>query len=202
MSDLEVERGQDRRVKRTRSAIVSAFNRLILERGYDALTPGHVAEAADVGRSTFYEHFRGLDGVLAETLSGVLAPLADGCFETAPTEAARRAVAHIWQNRRTARALLSGAAQPIVQRTLAEYFLVLLRRRPADLAGRAMLEPELMAQQLAAGQLAILAAWLSGRSVHTAAEIADAMQVSGRAVVVALGGGFAGKMGGLVEGGR
>jgi AcrR family transcriptional regulator len=188
MSDVALERGQDRRVKRTRSAIVSAFNRLILERGYDALTPGDVAAAADVGRSTFYEHFRGLDGLLAEALARVLAPLADNCFEREPTAAARQAVAHLWENRRTARALLSGTAQAIVQRSLAEYFVALLRRGTADLAARPMLEPELMAQQLAAGQLAILAAWLSGRSAHTSVEIADAMHVSGRAVIVALGG--------------
>jgi AcrR family transcriptional regulator len=186
MSEAAAEQSQDRRVKRTRSAIVSAFNRLILERGFDALTPGDVAEAANVGRSTFYEHYRGLDGLLAETLTGVLAPLADGCFAREPTAAARLAVAHIWENRRLAQALLSGTAQAIVQRSLAEYFVVLLRRRQADLAGRPLLEPALIAQALAAGQLAILAAWVSGRSAHTAAEIADAIQLSGRAVVVAL----------------
>src|ERR1700722_18718403 len=105
---------QDRRARRTRSAIVMAFNRLFLERGYASLKSDDVAAAADVGRSTFYQHFRSMDDLLAETLAPVLAPLAEGCFEPQQQEAARRAVEHIWENRRHARLLLGDDVRAIV----------------------------------------------------------------------------------------
>ena len=177
----------DRRVRRTRAAIVSAFNRLILDRGYASLTPGAVAAAADVGRSTFYEHFRGLDDVLALTLGPLLSPLANACFEETLPNAAGQVVEHLWANRRLARALLAGEAHAVVSRCFAALFTAALVR-----AGRAgdkpLLEPELIALQLAAGQLALLDAWLSGRTAHSAPEISHALHVGGRASVQALTG--------------
>ena len=104
----------DRRVRRTQSAIVSAFNRLILERGYNSLTPSDVAAAADVGRSTFYKHFGGIDDLLSKTLGSLLAPLARGCCEPQPSEEALHIVEHVWENRKIAHILFNGEAQPIV----------------------------------------------------------------------------------------
>lgn len=47
----------DRRVARTREALHAALIRLILARGYDAVTVEDICEEANVGRSTFYAHF-------------------------------------------------------------------------------------------------------------------------------------------------
>jgi AcrR family transcriptional regulator len=47
----------DRRVRKTRAALRSAFVSLVLERGYDAVTVEDLAERADVARATFYAHF-------------------------------------------------------------------------------------------------------------------------------------------------
>ena len=109
----------DRRARRTRAAIRRAFNRLILERGYASLTSSGIAEAADIGRSTFYEHYRGVDDLLAKTLGGLLAPLASGCFEPSAPEEARRVVEHIWENRRLAQVLFKDETQAIVLRSTA-----------------------------------------------------------------------------------
>jgi AcrR family transcriptional regulator len=48
----------DRRVRRTRHALRHALLELILEKGYDRVTVEEIIERADVGRSTFYAHFR------------------------------------------------------------------------------------------------------------------------------------------------
>ena len=176
----------DRRVRRTRSAIVSAFNRLILERGYASLTTGDVAAAADVGRSTFYEHFRGIDDLMAQTLGAVLAPLASGCFEPHPPQEAHRLVEHVWENRRLAHILLKGEAQPIVLRSLTAQFEAILTHVLTDPGAKPILAPDLIALQLAASQLALLGAWVSGRSGHSAQEIAAALHASGRASALAL----------------
>jgi len=48
----------DRRVLRTRRALQDALIQLILEKGYDAVTIEEITDRADLGRTTFYLHFR------------------------------------------------------------------------------------------------------------------------------------------------
>jgi AcrR family transcriptional regulator len=49
----------DRRVARTRATLHHALLRLIIKRGYDAISVQDICEAADMGRSTFYAHYTG-----------------------------------------------------------------------------------------------------------------------------------------------
>lgn len=48
----------DRRVRRTRHALQKALISLILEKGYDAVTIEEITDRADLGRTTFYLHFK------------------------------------------------------------------------------------------------------------------------------------------------
>ena len=71
-------RKQDRRTARTRTALMSAFVDLMLTRGYPDVSVEDVAARADVGRSTFYLHFRSKEDILKQSLtrpSAVLAAL-------------------------------------------------------------------------------------------------------------------------------
>lgn len=54
----------DRRVERTRRTLHEALIRLIVRKGYDALTVQEIIDEADVGRATFYAHYRGKDDLL------------------------------------------------------------------------------------------------------------------------------------------
>lgn len=54
----------DRRVRRTRDNLHRALIELMIERGYDRVTVSDVIERADVGRSTFYAHYRDKDDLL------------------------------------------------------------------------------------------------------------------------------------------
>jgi AcrR family transcriptional regulator len=54
----------DRRVARTRRTLHEALIRLIMRKGYDALTVQEIIDEADVGRATFYAHYRGKDDLL------------------------------------------------------------------------------------------------------------------------------------------
>jgi AcrR family transcriptional regulator len=47
----------DRRVQRTRTALLIALLDLIVEKGYEDVTVQEIADRANVGRSTFYTHF-------------------------------------------------------------------------------------------------------------------------------------------------
>jgi AcrR family transcriptional regulator len=54
----------DRRVRRTRESLRSALVSLIEEKGYDRITVQDIIDRADVGRSTFYAHYRDKDDLL------------------------------------------------------------------------------------------------------------------------------------------
>src|SRR6185503_20627146 len=51
----------DRRVQRTREVLQKALIELISERGYDAITIRDIVDRANVGRTTFYLHYRSKD---------------------------------------------------------------------------------------------------------------------------------------------
>lgn len=54
----------DRRVRKTREALYSAFISLVIERGYDTVSVQDIIDTADVGRTTFYAHFKTKDELL------------------------------------------------------------------------------------------------------------------------------------------
>ena len=53
----------DRRVRRTRRLLRDACIALILEKGYETITVEEITERADVGRTTFYMHYRDKEDV-------------------------------------------------------------------------------------------------------------------------------------------
>lgn len=58
----------DRRVRRTTHALRHAMLELVVEKGYERMTVADVIERADVGRSTFYSHYRDKEDLF---LSGI-----------------------------------------------------------------------------------------------------------------------------------
>ena len=59
-----MEKTMDRRQRKTREAILSAFTELLSKKKYDKITVGEIIERADVGRATFYAHFETKDFLL------------------------------------------------------------------------------------------------------------------------------------------
>ena len=55
---------EDRRIGRTRRMMHEALMALIVEKGYESVTVQDILDRADVGRSTFYAHFRHKDELL------------------------------------------------------------------------------------------------------------------------------------------
>jgi AcrR family transcriptional regulator len=66
----------DRRVRRTRELLRNAFLSLIAEKGYDRITVQDILDRADVGRSTFYAHYRDKEDLLRAGFDDIRAALA------------------------------------------------------------------------------------------------------------------------------
>ncbi|MEP7136786.1 MAG: TetR/AcrR family transcriptional regulator [Chloroflexota bacterium] len=63
---------KDRRSQRTRQLLSDALVGLIREKGYSAITVSDIIERANVGRSTFYAHFRDKDDLFVGELDRVI----------------------------------------------------------------------------------------------------------------------------------
>jgi len=66
------QRGQahvtDRRVQKTQGLLREALHSLIAEKPYDAIVVKEILDRANVGRSTFYTHFRDKDELLVSSI--------------------------------------------------------------------------------------------------------------------------------------
>jgi AcrR family transcriptional regulator len=161
----------DRRVQKTRAALLTSFNELMRSRGLEAISAADIAAHANVGRSTFYEHFDGKDDILAQSVAEVLTPLADCCVEPVFAEKLGALLEHFWQNRQMARPLMSGRRYLHLCKQLGD---MIAERLSAD----GLFPRALVAQQLAHGQLALIQGWLTGRHAATAEAVAKKLHAS------------------------
>lgn len=73
---MKRQRREDRRVARTKRQLRDALMELILEKGYDGVTIEDVTERADLGRTTFYLHYKDKEELLISSLEAVFDELA------------------------------------------------------------------------------------------------------------------------------
>jgi AcrR family transcriptional regulator len=78
----------DRRVRRTRQALTHALVELVLEKRYRRITVQDLLDRADVGRSTFYAHYRSKDDLLLRSFEAML-ELLDGALDRDPPSTRR-----------------------------------------------------------------------------------------------------------------
>lgn len=58
----------DRRVNRTKKMLREALMSLVLEKGFEAVTVEDITERADLGRTTFYLHYKDKEELLLESI--------------------------------------------------------------------------------------------------------------------------------------
>jgi AcrR family transcriptional regulator len=153
---------EDRRVLRSRQALIDAFQALVVERPYDEIKVGDVIEKAGVGRSTFYEHYQNKDDLLRAAVGGAIESLAN--MTTSRHEPQRLSfwIGNLWDSRKLGRVLLSGQAGVYLIRALASE----IEPRITDAARNAgMIKPppaKLVALQMAEAELGLIHHWLQG----------------------------------------
>ncbi|KRA54487.1 hypothetical protein ASD77_07760 [Pseudoxanthomonas sp. Root65] len=178
-----LEPNEDPRRRRTRQDLMAAFFSLVLSQRYHEIRVGDVLARSGVSRSTFYEHFRNKDELLAASLEGPFQTLAHLVGERADVNKVCAILEHFWQNRALARSLFQGAALRIVRSTLVVHVENTLS--PAQ-RSRLRIPARLAAHGLADGLFSPVVAWLLGEAKCSAQELAVALQLSTAAATRAL----------------
>ncbi|NPV86322.1 MAG: TetR/AcrR family transcriptional regulator [Anaerolineae bacterium] len=87
MRPLSAPQHTDRRKARTRRMLREALFALMLEKGYETITIEDITERADVGRTTFYLHYKDKEELLLESIESIALDLKeqiDRSVQTAP----------------------------------------------------------------------------------------------------------------------
>jgi AcrR family transcriptional regulator len=177
---------RDRRVERTRSALLSAFRALLLENRFELVSVGDIAARARVSRSTLYEHFAGKDALLASSIATPFAVLADVLRVGHDSSKLVILLDHFWQNRPLARAIFLGAVRRKTVPVLVGLIEARLRADGLARRGALILPMRLASVQLAEMLLAPVMAWLLGESRCTSAVLAASLHRSAGAALHAL----------------
>ena len=91
----------DRRQRKTREAIFSAFTDLLRQERYSRITVQQIIERADIGRTTFYSHFETRDDVLRSLCEAIFThvfsddPGREKTHDFSQTHGIRASVTHI-----------------------------------------------------------------------------------------------------------
>jgi AcrR family transcriptional regulator len=173
--------GNDRRVRRTRRSLREALVALIVERGYEKVTVQEVLDRADIGRSTFYAHYRDKDALFAACFDDLradlereLAATVDGPSHDDPTRPIGVMFEHAYANQRVYQALCGFSGATAGTRLLHGLVLDSLRDHLAPVGLK--LPAGVVASYHAGGLVAVLVEWVRQGFPQAPAEIAQVCQ--------------------------
>lgn len=192
---------EDRRVRRSRRMLQEALRALILEKGYDRVTVQDVIDRADLGRATFYAHFRDKDDLLMGVLDEMRQSLQQHLTTFPGTQGARsgdglgftRALFdHAAGRRREYRAHVGSRSGGIILTSARKELTSLMRAHLDEAVARRRVEPvvpvEITTHYVVSALLSLLTWWLDNDLPYTAEQMAQMFERLTRpAVAAALG---------------
>jgi AcrR family transcriptional regulator len=155
--------GDDRRVRRTRRLLHEAFTNLVLEKGYERLTVQDILDRADVGRSTFYAHFRDKEALLMACFDELRDGLREGLHREAGSQDPAAVIfQHAHRHRRVYKALCGRKGGNIVHRHLGRLIGDAVREHlePRLSASGSDLPAEMVAEYYVSATLGLLMWWI------------------------------------------
>ena len=177
---------RDRRIQKTLNLLHEALGALIREKPYNEIVVQEILDRANVGRSTFYMHFRDKDELLVSGIHDMLktihAPL-DAPTPGKPYEQIVRfslpIFEHIYQHRRTGAVMMGVRGRAVVhdylQQIVAEHIADDVKKHLQGQRKMATKIPQgLLAQYVAATFILVLNWWAESRNPLPPAE-ADAL---------------------------
>jgi AcrR family transcriptional regulator len=158
----------DRRVRRTRKRLHDAFLSLAIEKGYEKTTIQDILDRADVGRSTFYDHYQDKAALLTASFDEMGEQLERQLADVAATRAidvalpAELLFEHAYRNQRVYRALCGHQGGALVQRHLRRLIGDLLRKhlRPQFTGTGTEVTADIAAEFYTSAAMGVLVWWI------------------------------------------
>ena len=165
------EAGIDRRARRTRQSLHQSLMRLIVERGYEAITVADIADDADVGRSTFYAHFTDKEDLLRSAAANLRAIVlhqhaAHGARSLTPEARVlgftHFMTEHLYEQRQLFHALMRGQAGPIILDVMGNVLRDIVRAELKQLGipAQGPRPREMLTQFIVGSYVAVIMWWL------------------------------------------
>ena len=184
----------DRRVRRTRELLQQSLIALVGEQRYEAITIRDIADRANVGRTTFYLHYRSKDDLLMDCHEAVV-----GAFHFGPRHLLSReellspeappgmasAYRHLADARVPLARLFHGQGSQLILRRIHDW-----RARDIEASLRAAFTEadsaiplDVLANTLAGAHIGLVQWWLEQRQPHTPETLAQAFHRLQRAAI-------------------
>jgi AcrR family transcriptional regulator len=176
------KRKPDRRVLRTRKQLSESLMALILEKGYDAVTIEEITERADLGRTTFYLHYKDKDELLYKSLEAVFDDLV-AQIEPYPVEEwpltgerlSGMAFRHADENAHLYQIILSGQGGTAIAQRIREYIaqtaIRIIQTHYADHISGSSVPIEVLGNYIASSMMGLITWWLENGQPYTADEM-------------------------------
>lgn len=184
----------DRRAQRTRDLLQKALIGLIAERGYDAITIQDIVDQANVGRTTFYQHYDSKDDlfmschetIVGELHIGPLHPLSkeELLSPEMPSEMAL-SYQHLEEGRAQLYPIFHGKDSHLILRQIRDRSAREIEANLRSVFSDAdnAIPIDLLANYLAGAQIALMQWWLEKRRPHTPEDLAQTFHRLQRAAI-------------------
>ncbi len=161
----------DQPAGKTEQAVLATFNKMVLEDRFDDIRVADLVRESDVGRSTFYDHFRDKHDVLLQSMAGIFGILASVLEPDCDISKVEGILKHFEEHRPATRQMMNSPTMTVITKGLTAE---MTRHLPESLTIPAIF----VAQQLAEAELSLIRSWVTTASDITASELASAIRQS------------------------
>lgn len=170
----------DRRVRRTRDALGDALIALMQEKPFETIVVQEVLDRAEVGRSTFYAHYRDKDDLFLsdmedffEMMSTLLLRHREDSSRIAPV---REFFAHVAEMRHLHTVIIAADKQRDFLEMGQGYFARAIERRFGELSASCSIDPArrtAVAQSFAGALMSLMSWWINNSASASPEEMDD-----------------------------
>ena len=170
-----------RRKERTRNQIKEAAISLIMEKGYDAITIDSIVERADVGKGTFYLHFKDKESLVWDVIGEGMEQVrqeSHRLYRTLPDMEYYGFLAsfeHAAQNRDLYRIMLGGHGHTLLTQRVKQFLVEETEReiRAHTILTGLDLPPDFMAQNITGALVQVLIWWIDTPNPYSPTQMAE-----------------------------
>lgn len=183
MTDPSTPSRHERRRQQTRKQLIETTLKLVLEKGYDAITIQDITDRADLGRGTFYIHFKDKADVVWAAIQDMMREMEQEAhreFDPAMPQveyyALRNIFRHAQINRDLYRVVFGGQGSAMlagrVQDLMAGILFFDIRRAPGPRNSEFHIPDDMLAQMLTGLITRLLFWWLETPNKYSAEQMA------------------------------